>query len=119
MDTARIRAHPRGINGAVKDLQSGETMPVSNGRFLAKAVPANGYKTFAATFDAERCPMNRTFSTTLETAFYRVSFDLQRGAIASLVDKASGRELVDKTSPYALGQFLHERFSITDVQRLP
>ena len=34
-----------------------------------------------------------------------------RGGIASLVEKKTGRELVDRTSPYALGQFLHERFS--------
>ncbi len=57
--------------------------------------------------------VRRSHGTTLETAFYRARFDLQRGAIASLVEKASGRELVDKTSPYALGQFLHERFSRT------
>jgi hypothetical protein len=47
----------------------------------------------------------------LDTPFYRVAFDLRRGGIASLVEKKSGRELVDRASPYALGQFLHERFS--------
>ena len=31
------------------------------------------------------------------------------------MEKASGRELVDKSSPYALGQFLHERFSQNEV----
>ena len=38
-------------------------------------------------------------------------FDLRRGGIASLVEKKTGRDLVDHSSPYALGQFLHERFS--------
>ena len=47
---------------------------------------------------------------TLDTPFYKVAFDLKRGGIASLVDKQTGRELVDQASPYALGQFLHERF---------
>ena len=47
----------------------------------------------------------------LDTPFYRVAFDLRRGGIASLVEKKTGRELVDRSSPYALGQFLHERFS--------
>ena len=34
-----------------------------------------------------------------------------RGGIASFVEKKTGRELVDRKSPYALGQFLHERFN--------
>ena len=40
-----------------------------------------------------------------------MAFDLRRGGIASLVEKKTGRELVDRSSPYALGQFLHERFN--------
>jgi hypothetical protein len=50
----------------------------------------------------------------LETTHFKVKFDLQRGGIASLVDKVSGHELVDPTT-HVLGQFLHQRFDNKDV----
>jgi alpha-mannosidase len=80
--------------------------------FFAKDVPANGYKTFPL---SEVVPLEK--SDTLDASFYRVRFDLERGGIASLVEKKSGRELADQSSPYALGQFLHERFSKVEVDR--
>ena len=51
----------------------------------------------------------------LKPPIFKAIFDLQRGGIASLIEKKTGRELADKTSPYALGQFLHERFSTNEV----
>jgi len=45
-----------------------------------------------------------------ESPFFRVEFDRLRGGINSLVDKRTGRELVDRKSEYALGQYLYERF---------
>lgn len=80
--------------------------------FYAQDVPANGYRIYPL---GAAKPV--AGSAALETAFYRVSFDLKRGGIASLVEKKSGRELADETSPYALGQFLHERFSKNEVDR--
>ncbi len=70
-------------------------------------VPANGYKTLSG---EEKTVAKPDENTSLETPFYKVAFDLKRGGIASLIEKKTGRELVDKTSPYALGQFMHERF---------
>ena len=75
-------------------------------------VPANGYKTVAVDAAADS---QTDHELALETPFYQVTFDLQRGGIASLIQKQTGRELVDKASPYALGQFLHERF---DAQQM-
>ncbi len=70
-------------------------------------VPPNGYKTISA---AAEPGSKADTETTLKTPFYRVTFDLKRGGIASLIENRTGRELVDQTSPYALGQFMHERF---------
>jgi hypothetical protein len=81
--------------------------------FYAENIPANGYKTFPA--DSGECLSPAFSGTTLDTPFYHVTFDLKRGGIASLVEKKTGRELVEQSSPYALGQFLHERF---DVRRM-
>jgi alpha-mannosidase len=84
--------------------------------FLAKEVPANGYTTYRVTAkDRLDSTLTKSADVKLDTRFYRVTFDLKRGAIASLVEKASGRELVDQSSPYALGQYLHERFSLDQV----
>ncbi|MEO5715161.1 MAG: hypothetical protein ABIT37_16905 [Luteolibacter sp.] len=86
---------------------------VNGNQLYAKDVPAGGYLTMAAPpekfYDSD--------ATTLETPFFKVVFDLERGGISSLIEKSSGRELADKASPYALGQYLHERFSTNEVNR--
>ncbi|HWQ93559.1 MAG TPA: hypothetical protein VN673_17985 [Clostridia bacterium] len=86
-------------------------VPAQSGNFLyAEDVPANGYKTYPAKALKPAALQEVTSSPALNSRFYKVVFDLRRGGIASLVDKRTGRELIDQTSPYALGQFLHERF---------
>lgn len=73
-------------------------------------VPPNGYRT---------CPLIGLIAPanadSFSTPFYRVTFDLERGGISSLVETRTERELVDRSSPYALGQFLHQRFSRNEV----
>jgi len=94
----------------IKDMQSGDTAEVlRDGHFFAKHIPAGGYKTFtvAAPIKAQ---LPIATNSSFDTPFYHVALDLKRGGIASLVERKSGRELVDQTSTYALGQFLHERF---------
>ena len=84
------------------------TVEVSGRQIYVENVPASGYKTLAVDKDKYDAPSPG--GDTLDTPFYRVIFDLKRGGIASLVERKSGRELVDQTSPHVLGQFLHERF---------
>jgi alpha-mannosidase len=86
-------------------------IPGEPDRFLfAKDVPANGYRTYPLDTGAPAPGPQPPVSTNLDARFYQVTFDVNRGGIASLVDKRTGRELVDQRSPYVLGQFLHERF---------
>ncbi len=84
-------------------------IPGQSGKCIfVEDVPANGYKTIsAANLPTTGTPREQA-ADTLDTPFYKVHFDLQRGGIVSLVDKKTGRELVDPSSPYALGQYLHE-----------
>ena len=84
--------------------------PAGQVHLLPRAWPAGGYKTYSADQSALADKSGQPAANTLDTPFYQVVFDLKRGGIASLVDKKTGRDLVDKSSPYALGQFLHERF---------
>ncbi|MEI7946560.1 MAG: hypothetical protein WCJ02_07680 [bacterium] len=89
-----------------------------NGKMLyAEDVPANGYKTYPVPSAAPAMPVLSDPPNVLNTPFYTVTFDLSRGGIASLIDKKFKRERVDKSSPYAVGQFLHERFSKNEVDR--
>lgn len=80
-------------------------------RLLAKDVPAGGYLTLS---DGSG-QTDESDTTSLETPHFRATFDLKRGGISSLVEIATGRDLVDQSSPYVLGQFLHERFSTQEV----
>jgi alpha-mannosidase len=89
-------------------------VPGEPGRVLwAEDVPACGYRTFPA--DLTDRPDRSDEGDTLDSAFFKAKFDRARGGITSLIEKKTGRELVDRTSPYALGQFLHERF---DAKRM-
>lgn len=53
---------------------------------------------------------------TLENRFFRVTLDAARGTVRSLIEKQSGRELVDAAAVHGFGQYLHERFDDSQVQ---
>ena len=84
----------------------------NGGQMFVKDIPACGYKTVSLDVYNET---EFSDKNTLETPFYTVKFDLDRGGISSLKYKKTGRELVDTNSEYALGQFMHERFSADNV----
>lgn len=73
-------------------------------------VPALGYKTLRleATSEPRTAESPLAATEVLENRFYRLAVDPARGAIRSLVDRESGRELVDTSAPWALGQCLYE-----------
>jgi alpha-mannosidase len=84
--------------------------------FLAFDVPAGGYKTYHIEKAILPAAPDSPSETAIETPFFKAVFDLNRGGIASLVERRTGRDLVDSDSPYALGQFLHEQFSENEVK---
>ncbi len=110
VDTPAFRAE------ALRDVVSGEVLPVeregSQLRFLAGPMPSQGYRTYVPVAD-DGPPSGMleadSAGTSLENDALRVRLDPLRGGIASIVEKATGRELVD-ASKYAAGQYLYERF---------
>jgi alpha-mannosidase len=95
-------------------------------RFMARGVPAVGYRTYHVRDKARarrprrpprlRMPrdglrLNFQHSSpqpdTIENDFYRVRLDAESGAIRSIYDKQLGRELVDESSPYRFGQYVY------------
>lgn len=92
-------------------------VPWEKERFIiAKDVPANGYITISEK-DLKKEVVLNDGNAILSTPFFTAIFDLNRGGISSLKETKSGRELVDQSSAYVMGQFLHERFSSTEVDK--
>ncbi|HUN62174.1 MAG TPA: polysaccharide lyase family protein [Candidatus Sulfotelmatobacter sp.] len=83
-------------------------------RFMAKDVPAMGFKCYALetkrgegrNADAAK-PGAETYSDVMENAYYRVQVDATSGAVKSIFDKQLNRELVDAGSPYRFNQYLY------------
>jgi alpha-mannosidase len=89
-------------------------------QIFAENIPACGYKVLLAPSQATHAlppAASATIQEPLSTAHFVATFDLERGGIRSLVEKATGREIVDKTSPYVLGQYLHERFTNAHMEK--
>lgn len=81
-----------------------------------KDIPASGYVSFSAD-ELQQQHIVNSEQTTISTPYFNVTMDLKRGGISSLVEKSTGRELVDTSAAYVLGQFLHERFSTHQVDK--
>ncbi|MBI5819993.1 MAG: hypothetical protein HZA88_13495 [Verrucomicrobia bacterium] len=108
---------------ALKPADGGEPVPVElrEGRleFVARDVPPMGYRVFVPTASAEARPPLTTDAPgeMIESPFFRATFDKARGVVRSLVDKRTGRELVDKDGVFGFGQFLYERFDTNQVMQ--
>jgi hypothetical protein len=100
-------------DGAVQALQTWGAHSHRNGRFVAKNVPALGYKTYGVTGDKpkETSLAGDARSATIENKWLKVTFNPARGCIASIIDKATSAELVDAHSPHGFGQYLYQQFS--------
>ena len=85
-------------------------------------VPALGYRTLRivpgkANGASEEVQAAGEGPVVLENSFYRVEIDTQAGAVCSLVDAETGRELVDGEGEWKLGQFVYEDFPIIEGER--
>lgn len=79
--------------------------------FMAKDVPACGYKTYTHTVNSKCEPGSSQIGTSLENEFFKLTLDPDTGSITSLVDRRTGREWVDPSAEHKLGQYLNERFT--------
>ena len=89
----------------LKDVTTGKTVPVEihHGKhgtmlqFIAHNVPPLGYRTYVPDEDGVQTvpPVHAEQKNVLENEYFRLRLDPARGVVASLVDKQSGRELID------------------------
>jgi hypothetical protein len=122
---ARLQLPPGMAYEGMKDATSGQPVPCQQDGasliFLARDLPALGYRTyvpFSAPQVAEAALSGEVQSgaaAVVESAFFRVRLDPARGVVTSLVEKRSGRELVDSASKYGLGQYVYERFDADEA----
>jgi alpha-mannosidase len=86
-------------------------------RFVVKDIPAMGYRTFVASDEKVVTPelITNKESGVIESPFFKATFDAKRGRIVSLVDKRSGKEMVDANAPQGFGQYFYERFGYKQI----
>ncbi|PSL45656.1 glycosyl hydrolase family 38 [Chitinophaga niastensis] len=84
--------------------------------FYVKEIAPGGYVTYSQN-DLKESTIINDEQSAFSTPYFKIVFDLTRGGISSLIEKTTGRELVDKSSKYVVGQFLHERFSTNEVDK--
>ena len=113
-----IKAHSSitGSATALRDTETGEVTGFTNKgnviMFIAKNVPAMGYKSYIpveAKTEAHGLKLD-SGKDLLENNFLRVRIDRERGGIASVTDKHTGKELVRPGSEYVFGGYVYERF---------
>ncbi len=80
-------------------------------RFLARDLPAVGYKCYAISYPetgaaAPPAPAS-TRESVVENDYYRITLDAASGAVKSIWDKELNREIVDTRSPYKFDQYLY------------
>ncbi|MCR4414103.1 MAG: hypothetical protein NUV77_16935, partial [Thermoguttaceae bacterium] len=85
--------------------------------FVAKDVPPLGYRTYVLENVPDDPPglVVSEKDQRIESPHYKAVLDAAGGRIASLVDKRTGRELVDSAAPQGFGQYLCERFGRKEV----
>jgi alpha-mannosidase len=118
-----VTLHTSTAGNAVKDIETGDIIPISNEnnmiQFVARKIPAFGYRNYVfvkdAQLPAETVKLDEQLNI-IENKFYKIQFDPSKGAITSIIEKQTAKELVNKTSDYGFGQYLYERFSKKDAE---
>lgn len=77
--------------------------------FFAENIPALGYKTYQvkASKKAGYTVSAKSSDELLENTFYQLKIDKDKNIISEILDKQLGKNIIDKTSPYALGEYIH------------
>lgn len=77
-------------------------------RVFAENVPSLGYRTYYLSATGKESDARPCDLSILENGYYRIEMDRERGGVKSIVEKASGRELVDSESEWPMGGFIYE-----------
>jgi alpha-mannosidase len=85
-----------------------QALPEGGSCFVATELPSVGYRTYRRAAKAEPATNAVSFAgSRMENEFYRVTLDARSGALSSILDKETGRELIDAESEYRLGELIY------------
>ena len=104
------RAGPRIVVWNALPWARSDLIQVDGKELFAVDIPPCGYRSFPARFLVAPAETD-----SFETPYYRVTFDLKRGGISSLVEKRTERELVDPDQPLRTWPIPAWRFSDHEV----
>ena len=120
-DIVKLRPGTLPLEATLTEVESGspvpwQTLPDGSAIFVAAAVPALGYRTYAIDMKAVPAtePAAQPSANTLENSYYRIAFDPTTGAIKSIYDKELNKELVDSAAPYGFNEYLYERIETSN-----
>ncbi len=102
---------------ALRPAEGGPSIPVTvtdgTVRFLARDLPASGYRTYVPVTTAPPIAARNAPAKTLANRFFRLTWG--DAGVTSVVDLRTGRELLRPGG--VLGQYRYERFSTAEVSR--
>ena len=77
--------------------------------FFAEAVPSLGYKTYRYKETTEPVVevSHLTKESVCENQFFKIAMDQDKNTIPGIIDKQLDINLIDKNSPYSLGEYIH------------
>jgi hypothetical protein len=100
-------------SGAVQDMKTKriypcQSLPEGGSCFIADDLPAIGYRTYHQ-IEVKDTPPDavKISGNEMENEYYRVTLNPKTGGIASIYDKQLGRELVDSSAGYDLGELIY------------
>jgi Glycosyl hydrolases family 38 N-terminal domain len=79
--------------------------------FVARDVPACGWARYDLVRGTGPSAAREPSSAVLDDGVLRAELDVDQGAVASLVDVASGRELVDGAGAFAFNGYVYDRYA--------
>ena len=103
---------------SLKDISTGDVIDLTNMgnvvRFIAKDVPAMGYKSYLPVEGKEISKSDlqlKKDQDVIENEYFKITIDRINGGLGSVIDKRSGLEMVKSGSEYLFGGYVYERFS--------
>ncbi|APY11524.1 hypothetical protein BWZ22_09835 [Seonamhaeicola sp. S2-3] len=88
-----------------------QVQKLKDGRFAfyAENIPSMGYKSYTIkeTKKAGYSSSSISEANSIENDFYQISIDRTKNIISDVIDKQLDKNIIDKTSPYALGEYIH------------
>ena len=80
--------------------------------FTAPRLPSLGYARYdLVAGEPSNANVEPGSATTLESPYYTVSIDPSAGFITSIVDKETGRELVDAAAAHGFNEYIYDRYT--------